>query len=184
MILEQFSLRPGSGGSGLYRGGDGVIRKLLFRRPVVLSVLSERRSTQPYGLHGNFIYSELNRFCHSCADTNGKMCFARSGGANGAAGLNLLHKTDNRVLNLGGKNSVSLQPGVRQPSVCYNEPHPWVSCHFCCSCLGKLGSRNKLDVFIASGDVSVSNTLIYGHWLPQIVFLCIHRLPPQVYQSG
>ncbi|XP_057214169.1 5-oxoprolinase isoform X1 [Triplophysa rosa] len=84
VILEQFSLRPGSGGSGLYHGGDGVIRKLLFRRPVVLSVLSERRSTQPYGLHG---------------------------GANGAAGLNLLHKTDNRVLNLGGKNSVSLEPG-------------------------------------------------------------------------
>ncbi|XP_056627457.1 5-oxoprolinase [Triplophysa dalaica] len=84
VVLEQFSLRSGSGGSGLYRGGDGVIRKLLFRRPVVLSVLSERRSTQPYGLHG---------------------------GANGAPGLNLLHKTDNRVLNLGGKNSVSLEPG-------------------------------------------------------------------------
>lgn len=75
MVLEQFSLRSGSGGSGLYRGGDGVIRKLLFRRPVVLSVLSERRSTQPYGLHGNFIYSELNGFYHSCVDTNGKMCF-------------------------------------------------------------------------------------------------------------
>ncbi|XP_065098755.1 5-oxoprolinase [Paramisgurnus dabryanus] len=84
VVLEQFSLRPGSGGSGLYRGGDGVIRKLLFRSPVVLSVLSERRSTQPYGLHG---------------------------GTNGERGLNLLRKTDNRMLNLGAKNSISLDPG-------------------------------------------------------------------------
>lgn len=27
-------------------------------------------------------------------------------------GLNLLHKGDGRVLNLGAKNSISLQPGV------------------------------------------------------------------------
>uniref|UniRef100_A0A8C1LXL8 5-oxoprolinase, ATP-hydrolysing n=1 Tax=Cyprinus carpio TaxID=7962 RepID=A0A8C1LXL8_CYPCA len=84
VILEQFSLLPGSGGAGLYCGGDGVIRKLRFRSPVVLSVLTERRSTQPYGLHG---------------------------GKNGAPGLNLLHKTDGRVLNLGAKNTISLDPG-------------------------------------------------------------------------
>lgn len=53
VILEQFSLRPGSGGEGKHRGGDGVIRKLLFRSNVVLSVLTERRSTRPYGLQGS-----------------------------------------------------------------------------------------------------------------------------------
>uniref|UniRef100_A0A667XF64 5-oxoprolinase, ATP-hydrolysing n=1 Tax=Myripristis murdjan TaxID=586833 RepID=A0A667XF64_9TELE len=53
VILEQFSLRPSSGGAGKYNGGDGVIRKLLFREKVVLSVLTERRSTRPYGLMGN-----------------------------------------------------------------------------------------------------------------------------------
>uniref|UniRef100_A0A7N5ZZY7 5-oxoprolinase, ATP-hydrolysing n=1 Tax=Anabas testudineus TaxID=64144 RepID=A0A7N5ZZY7_ANATE len=84
VILEQFSLRPGSGGAGKYCGGDGVIRKLLFRNKVVLSVLTERRSTRPYGLHG---------------------------GEDGAAGLNLLHKADGRLLSLGAKTSVSLQPG-------------------------------------------------------------------------
>lgn len=36
-----------------------------------------------------------------------------SGGEDGAAGLNLLHRADGRVLNLGAKTSVSLQPGVR-----------------------------------------------------------------------
>uniref|UniRef100_A0A8C5EKS9 5-oxoprolinase, ATP-hydrolysing n=1 Tax=Gouania willdenowi TaxID=441366 RepID=A0A8C5EKS9_GOUWI len=85
VVLKHFSLRPGSGGAGKYRGGDGVIRKLLFRNEVVLSVLTERRSTRPYGLLG---------------------------GEDGAPGLNLLHRADGRILNLGGKTSVSLQPGV------------------------------------------------------------------------
>lgn len=53
VILDQFSLRLGSGGAGKYSGGDGVVRKLLFRSNVVLSVLTERRSTRPYGLKGN-----------------------------------------------------------------------------------------------------------------------------------
>lgn len=53
VILERFSLRPGSGGEGKHCGGDGVIRKLLFRTNVVLSVLTERRSTRPYGLKGS-----------------------------------------------------------------------------------------------------------------------------------
>ncbi|XP_064190220.1 5-oxoprolinase [Anguilla rostrata] len=84
VILEQFSLRPGSGGEGKFRGGDGVVRKLLFRDSVVLSVLSERRSMRPYGLHG---------------------------GEPGAAGLNLLHRADGRVLNLGAKTTVNLESG-------------------------------------------------------------------------
>ncbi|XP_053198378.1 5-oxoprolinase [Scomber japonicus] len=84
VILEHFSLRPGSGGGGKYHGGDGVIRKLMFRDHVVLSVLTERRATHPYGLQG---------------------------GEDGAAGLNLLHRADGRVLNLGAKTSVSIQPG-------------------------------------------------------------------------
>lgn len=53
VILEQFSLRPGSGGEGKHCGGNGVIRKLLFRSNVLLSVLTERRSTRPYGLKGS-----------------------------------------------------------------------------------------------------------------------------------
>ncbi|XP_062859373.1 5-oxoprolinase [Trichomycterus rosablanca] len=86
VVLEQFSLRPGSGGGGRYQGGDGVIRKLLFRDKVILSVLTERRATRPYGLHG---------------------------GQSGSAGLNLLHRADGRLLNLGAKTSVSLEPGDR-----------------------------------------------------------------------
>ena len=53
VILLHFHLNPGTGGDGFYKGGDGVIRELMFRRKQVLSVLCERRSAfQPYGLQG------------------------------------------------------------------------------------------------------------------------------------
>lgn len=52
VILQTFSLRDGSGGSGAYKGGDGVIREILFRSPMTLSVLTERRVFAPYGLAG------------------------------------------------------------------------------------------------------------------------------------
>lgn len=31
VVLEKFSLRPGSGGPGAHCGGDGVIREITFR---------------------------------------------------------------------------------------------------------------------------------------------------------
>lgn len=52
VVLRRFSLRAGSGGSGLNPGGDGVVRELEFVRPLQVSILSERRSFEPYGLHG------------------------------------------------------------------------------------------------------------------------------------
>ncbi|XP_075067731.1 5-oxoprolinase isoform X2 [Mixophyes fleayi] len=84
VVLKSFQLRPGSGGEGRFCGGDGVIRELLFREQIILSVLTERRVFRPYGLHE---------------------------GSPGAAGLNLLHRCDGRTINLGGKTSVPLEPG-------------------------------------------------------------------------
>ena len=52
VILRTFSLRPGSGGIGVFNGGDGVIRDVEFRVPVQVSILSERRVFHPYGLLG------------------------------------------------------------------------------------------------------------------------------------
>lgn len=48
--LLQFAIRHGSGGDGKHRGGDGVIREFEFLRPLVLSLITSRRTTQPYGL--------------------------------------------------------------------------------------------------------------------------------------
>ncbi|MDA8019211.1 MAG: hydantoinase B/oxoprolinase family protein [Thermoanaerobaculia bacterium] len=50
--LEEFAIRHGSGGDGHHRGGDGVVRRLRFLRDVELSILSQHRVEQPYGLHG------------------------------------------------------------------------------------------------------------------------------------
>ena len=51
--VREFSIRRGSGGDGLHRGGDGVIRRLEFLRPLQLSILSQRRGPYaPYGLAG------------------------------------------------------------------------------------------------------------------------------------
>lgn len=47
MVLQRFCLRTDeSGGKGLYQGGEGVERHILFRKPVTLSVLTERRTLQ------------------------------------------------------------------------------------------------------------------------------------------
>jgi 5-oxoprolinase (ATP-hydrolysing) len=50
-VLE-FSIRKGSGGVGRWRGGDGLIRELEFLAPLHVSLLSDRRSTLPFGLAG------------------------------------------------------------------------------------------------------------------------------------
>jgi 5-oxoprolinase (ATP-hydrolysing) len=50
--LLRFAIRRGSGGVGHRRGGDGIIREFEFLRPLVVSVLTGRRTTQPYGMAG------------------------------------------------------------------------------------------------------------------------------------
>ncbi|MGH8194792.1 MAG: hydantoinase B/oxoprolinase family protein, partial [Woeseiaceae bacterium] len=50
--VESFAIRRGSGGEGRWRGGDGAIRRLRFREPVEVSVLSGHRCIAPFGLAG------------------------------------------------------------------------------------------------------------------------------------
>ncbi len=50
--LHRFAIHRGSGGVGRQRGGDGVIRHIEFLAPAEVSILSQRRTTQPYGLAG------------------------------------------------------------------------------------------------------------------------------------
>lgn len=88
-ILHEFSIRRGSGGKGKYPGGDGCIRDIEFRRPVTVSVLSERRTVPPPGIVG--------------------------GGA-GARGQNIWIRHDEhstRELMLGGRNQVDMKKGDR-----------------------------------------------------------------------
>jgi 5-oxoprolinase (ATP-hydrolysing) len=50
--LLEFGLRKDSGGSGRSPGGDGIIRRYRFLRPVTVSLLTERRTRAPFGLAG------------------------------------------------------------------------------------------------------------------------------------
>jgi 5-oxoprolinase (ATP-hydrolysing) len=50
--LEEFSIRRGSGGKGLYHGGDGAIRKIRFIESMTVTLLTSHRHTDPYGLEG------------------------------------------------------------------------------------------------------------------------------------
>ena len=86
VLLRQFSLRPGSGGAGIHKGGDGVIREIEPLRPLVMSILSERRCLRPYGLEG---------------------------GEPAETGRNLLIKKDGIALNIGGKRSGPIEVGER-----------------------------------------------------------------------
>ncbi|KAI0055288.1 Hydantoinase B/oxoprolinase [Artomyces pyxidatus] len=52
VLLHRFGLREGSAGDGKYQGGEGVVRELEFTEPLQVSILSERRTRQPYGLDG------------------------------------------------------------------------------------------------------------------------------------
>lgn len=50
--VRRLALRPGSGGAGRWRGGDGLVRELEFLEPVTLSVLTQRRDRGPWGAAG------------------------------------------------------------------------------------------------------------------------------------
>eukprot|EP00977_Amphora_coffeiformis_P013093 scaffold3361_cov166-Amphora_coffeaeformis.AAC.4 len=86
VLLRQFSLRKGSGGRGMHKGGDGVIRELEPLRPLTMSILSERRTLQPYGLEG---------------------------GEDAQRGRNLLVRANGVLVNLGGRYSGPMDTGER-----------------------------------------------------------------------
>ena len=50
--IVQYGLRTGSGGAGLHRGGDGVVREFEALAPLRYSLLTERRRHPPPGADG------------------------------------------------------------------------------------------------------------------------------------
>jgi N-methylhydantoinase B len=82
-LLNAYSIRRGTGGEGLNRGGDGLTREIELLCDADATVLSERREIPPYGLFG---------------------------GAPGKVGKNLLIR-DGGVEEMPGKFSVSLKKG-------------------------------------------------------------------------
>lgn len=82
--LERFAVRGGSGGAGLFRGGDGVVRVTTFLEPMSLSVLTQHRRRRPYGL---------------------------AGGHSGAPGRQILRRADGTEVELGPVDGCDVGPG-------------------------------------------------------------------------
>ena len=82
--LESFAIRRGSGGTGRYGGGDGVIREMRFLEPMTATILSSHRETAPYGL---------------------------AGGEDGARGRNYVIRKDGSRVELSGNDEIDMQPG-------------------------------------------------------------------------
>ena len=84
--VHEFSIRRDSGGAGAQPGGDGIVRRLQFLRPLKVSMLSQRRGEQaPFGLDG---------------------------GHDGQRGRNTLRRNGETVdIDLGGCFQIDVQPG-------------------------------------------------------------------------
>ncbi len=48
----RYAYRPGSGGAGKFRGGNGLVREIRLLAPSQVTLLSDRRRFAPYGLSG------------------------------------------------------------------------------------------------------------------------------------
>jgi 5-oxoprolinase (ATP-hydrolysing) len=84
VLLEEFAIRPGSGGKGRWPGGDGAVRCIQFREPMTVSTLTGHRRVPPYGL---------------------------AGGSPGSLGTNRVQRTDGTVTAMSGCDSVDVHPG-------------------------------------------------------------------------
>ncbi len=51
-LVTEYSIRKNSGGDGKFKGGNGMVREIKLLADAEVSVLSERRLLQPYGLCG------------------------------------------------------------------------------------------------------------------------------------
>jgi 5-oxoprolinase (ATP-hydrolysing) len=52
VLVEEHRIRPGSGGRGAWRGGNGAVRRIRFNEPMSVSLLSGHRRVAPYGVAG------------------------------------------------------------------------------------------------------------------------------------
>ncbi|WP_019400372.1 hydantoinase B/oxoprolinase family protein [Chelatococcus sp. GW1] len=84
VVLEDFHIRPNSGGKGRWRAGNGTSRTIRFREAMDCAILSGHRRVRPFGL---------------------------AGGEPGQAGRNLVRRKDGRIEELGGCDQTLIEAG-------------------------------------------------------------------------
>jgi 5-oxoprolinase (ATP-hydrolysing) len=84
VLLEHFGLRPGSGGQGQFRAGDGTERRLRFLQRMDCAILSSHRASPPRGI---------------------------AGGGDGQVGQTFVRRLDGRIEVLRACDQTVLEPG-------------------------------------------------------------------------
>jgi len=84
VVLDEFSIRRGSGGRGKWSAGDGIKRRIRFLDSMECSILSGHRVVRPFGI---------------------------GGGEPGQIGVNTIIRTDGTVENIGGNAQRSVDVG-------------------------------------------------------------------------
>ena len=84
--VRSYSLRPNSGGTGKFRGGDGIVREIEVLTDCEVTLLADRRTRGPWGLNG---------------------------GTEGSAGNATVVRQDGSLESLPGKFSTRLRKGER-----------------------------------------------------------------------
>lgn len=84
VVLDEFSIRTGSGGRGQWSAGDGVRRVIRFLEPMDCAILSGRRRVRAFGIEG---------------------------GDEGRPGRNLVRRTDGVLEELGSCDQIKVDPG-------------------------------------------------------------------------
>jgi len=84
VVVDEFSIRRGSGGRGQWSGGDGICRQIRFLETMECSILSGHRVVRPFGMRG---------------------------GEPGEIGVNIIMRSDGQQENIGGNAQRSVRPG-------------------------------------------------------------------------
>jgi 5-oxoprolinase (ATP-hydrolysing) len=84
VLLEDFSIRRGSGGTGRWRGGNGAVRRVRFLEPMAAAILSGHRIVPPYGM---------------------------AGGGPGQVGRNSVLRSDGSIVELPGSAKIAMAAG-------------------------------------------------------------------------
>ena len=117
VLLREFGLRPGTGGKGMHKGGDGVVRDIEFRKDLTVSILSERRVFRPYGMKGggdgeagkNVWVRRVNKVQGSDADISGSPGTTKAEKVDRDAEETWVY----RQVSIGGKNTAEMRAGER-----------------------------------------------------------------------
>ncbi|KAF8498272.1 Hydantoinase B/oxoprolinase [Gautieria morchelliformis] len=110
VLVHEFGLREGSGGDGEWKGGEGVRRVFEVTEKLRVSILSERRTRQPYGAAGGGPGAlGRNTWIKQCREEDSDLPESTDLGSSDVYSHEPQSRT--RTINIGGKATVMMGKG-------------------------------------------------------------------------